>query len=98
MSDYVLERRRSVRDVVLGILLVVAGPVILGHSVVATVISVLLIGWVAPLSGVFALVGALFPTGKGGFWSTALGGGLLLVLGIVFLRNHVDAAGRAGRR
>jgi uncharacterized membrane protein HdeD (DUF308 family) len=56
------------------------------------VISVLLIGWVALFSGVFALIGALFRIGKGGFWSTALGGGLLLVLGIVFLRNPGAAA------
>jgi uncharacterized membrane protein HdeD (DUF308 family) len=92
MSDYVIERRRSGWDVVLGILLVVAGLIILGHTVVATAISVLLIGWTALIAGLLTVVGALFRIGRGGFWSTALSGGLLLVLGIVFLRNPAAAA------
>ena len=39
------------------------------------------------LFGAVGLVGALFRIGKGGFWSSALTGGLLTVLGVVFLRN-----------
>lgn len=92
MTRTVIERRRSTGSVVLGALLVVAGLVILGHTVIATVVSVHLLAWVALISGVLAVVAALFRIGKGGFWSTALSGGLLVVLGLVFLRNPAAAA------
>lgn len=85
-------RQRSVLDVVLGALMVVAAVVILGHAVLATAVSVLLVAWVCLLSGVVAIVAALFRVGKGGFWSAALSGGLLLVLGLVFLRNPAATA------
>jgi uncharacterized membrane protein HdeD (DUF308 family) len=91
MTGAVLERRRSGWDVVLGILLIIAGVVILGHVVVATVISVVFLGWMALVGGVVALIAALFRIGRGGFWATALSGGLLLVLGLM-LRNPGAAA------
>lgn len=92
MSNLVVERRRTGWDLALGALLVLAGFIILGHTVVATVVSVLFIGWLALISGLIALVAALFRIGKGGFWSTALSGGLLTVLGLMFVRNPAVAA------
>ena len=91
MTDRVLEPRRTGWDIVFGVLLVIAGVIILGNVVVATVVSVLLISWLTLISGVIALVAALFRIGKGGFWPTLLSGGLLTVLGLMFLRN-TDAA------
>jgi uncharacterized membrane protein HdeD (DUF308 family) len=76
-----MDRRRSGWDMVLGILLVVAGVGILAHVVLATVISVVLLGWLALAGGVVALVAALFSIGRGGFWVSALPGGLLLSVG-----------------
>jgi uncharacterized membrane protein HdeD (DUF308 family) len=38
------------------------------------------------------LVAAVFRIGKGGFWSVALSGGVLTVLGLFFLRNTHAAA------
>lgn len=87
MSSLVLEQRRTWWDVVLGLILVVAGFVVLGNTIVATALSVLFLGWTVLLVGIVMLVGSLFRIGKGGFWSTALGGGLLLALGLVMLRN-----------
>jgi membrane protein HdeD len=87
MAESVLERSRSGWDIVLGGLLVIGGFIILGHAAFATVVSVLFLGWMLLLFGVVGLVGALFRIGKGGFWSSALTGGLLTVLGVVFLRN-----------
>ena len=92
MTDLVLQRRQSGWDIALGVLLVIAGIVILGHAVVATVVSLLLLGWVALVFGIVALVAALFRISKGDSWSTALSGGLFVVLGVVFLRNPVAAA------
>ena len=92
MSSSLLERRRTGWDLVLGALLVIGGLVILGHAVWATAVSVLFLGWVLLLVGVVGLVGAFFRIGKGGFWVSALSGGLLLVLGGVCLRNPEVAA------
>jgi len=41
---------------------------------------------------VLLLVGALFRIGKAGFWSAALGGALLTVLGLFILRNPAIGA------
>ena len=92
MSDLTLERRRTGWDVILGILLAVAGLVILGHTVIATAVSVFFLGWMAFLGGVAALVGSLFRIRDGGFWTAAIGGGLLTVIGLFFLRNPGVAA------
>ncbi|RBY83857.1 sulfate permease [Geodermatophilus sp. TF02-6] len=92
MTGAVLERRRSGWDVVLGILLVIAGVVILAHVVLATVVSVLFLGWLGLVGGVVALIAAVFQIGRGGFWATALSGGVLLVLGLMLLRYPGTAA------
>ncbi|MGJ7441744.1 HdeD family acid-resistance protein [Aquipuribacter sp. MA13-6] len=92
MSSLTLEQRRTPWDVVLGLVLVLAGLVVLGNTVVATAFSVAVLGWFTLLTGAVLLVSALFRIGKEGFWSVALGGGLLLVLGIVMLRNPTATA------
>lgn len=92
MSATALERRRTGWDVVFGALLVIGGFVVLGNAVIATAVSVLLLGWMALIAGVVLLVSALFRIGSGGFWSAALGGGILVVLGLFFLRNPTIGA------
>lgn len=82
-----VERSRSGWDIAWGLLLVVAGIVVLAHAVVATVVSVLFLGWLAVIGGVVGLVAGLFRIGKGGFWPAIISGSLLLVLGVVVLRN-----------
>lgn len=79
-------------DVILGILLLIAGVVILGDVVLATVVSVKFLGWMAVISGLIGVIAALFRMREGGFWSSILGGGLLLVLGIVILRHTTATA------
>lgn len=63
------------------------GLSILGNVVLASVVSVLFIGWITLFMGVIGLIGALFQIGRPGFWPAVLSGGLLTVLGIIFLRN-----------
>lgn len=92
MSEIVIERRRSGWDIIFGLLLIVAGVLILGDAVIATTVSVKFIGWVALISGAIELISAFFRIAEGKFWSTALGGGLLLVLGVVILRNTAATA------
>jgi membrane protein HdeD len=92
MSTLQLQMRRTGWDVVLGALLVVGGLAILGDAAFATTVSVKFIGWVLLLVGLGGLGAAAFRIGKGGFWSVALSGGVLTVLGLFFLRNTQAAA------
>ena len=82
-----LERRRTGWDVVLGVLSVIAGMIALGHVVLASAISVLLLGWLILFGGIALGVGAVAgwkdPRRR---WDLALGA-LLFLLGLGFLRN-----------
>lgn len=88
----VLEQRRTGWDIVLGIVLVIGGIAVLGNAVLATAVSVLFIGWLALFSGMILLIGSFFRIKTGGFWSAALGGALLAVLGLFVLRNPLVGA------
>jgi uncharacterized membrane protein HdeD (DUF308 family) len=92
MASYVVERRRTGWDIGLGVLLVVAGFIVLGHTAMVTTVSVLFLGWLALLSGIVAIVAAMFRIGKDGFWSIALTGALLIVIGLMFVRHTAAAA------
>jgi uncharacterized membrane protein HdeD (DUF308 family) len=82
-----LARRRTAWDVGLGLLLVGMGALILGDVAIASVVSVLFVGWTLLIGGAVAIVVALFRIGRGGFWTGLLDGALSLVLGLVFVRN-----------
>lgn len=87
MSQVTIERRRNGADVAIGILFFFAGLYVLGNVVLATAITALFIGWFALLSGLVELIGAFFKIRSGQFWSNALGGAVLAVLGLFVLRN-----------
>jgi len=88
----VAQAGRTSADIVMGVLLIAGGVVVLGDVAVATVVSVFLLGWMAVVSGAVLLAAALSRMKSGGFWSTALGGMGLLVLGIFMLRNPLVGA------
>jgi uncharacterized membrane protein HdeD (DUF308 family) len=83
---------RTGLDLVLGGLQVLVGLVILGHTATATTLSLMFVGWLLFATGVFVLALSLFQIGKDGFWGGLLGGGLMTVLGIVFIRHTTAAA------
>lgn len=90
MSDNVsitVERRRSGWDIALGILMVIGGFVILGDTVVATVVSVFLIGWTAVVAGIVLAVWSFSRLHTGGFWWALIGGVVLALLGVLVLQN-----------
>ena len=78
-------------DLFLGGLQVLVGMVTLGHTAIATTLSLMFLGWLLFATGVVVLALSLFQIGKDGFWGGLLGGGLMAVLGVVFLR-HTSAA------
>ena len=91
MSGYMLTRRHTGWDVVLGGLVLVIGLVILGNAVVVTRISVQFLGWMLVLAGVVGLLAAALGRGSGLSRASAVGGAMALVAGLVCLRN-VEAA------
>jgi len=87
-----VERRRSGWDVAIGILMVIAALIILGDVVVATVVSVFLIGWTAIGAGLVLAVWAFTRFRAGGFWWALLGGVTLAGLGVLVLQHPVRGA------
>jgi uncharacterized membrane protein HdeD (DUF308 family) len=82
-----LERRRTGWDVVVGVLTAVAGILVLGHVALASVISVLFLGWMLLVSGVVLAVGAIANWGDPSRrWNLAWGA-VLGLLGLGFVRN-----------
>jgi membrane protein HdeD len=82
-----LVMKRTGWDVLLGLLLVATGAFVLGDVAIASVVSVLFVGWTLLVGGVIAVVLALFRMRRGGFWIGLLNGALTLVTGLVFVRN-----------
>lgn len=91
-ADSALVVRRTAWDVILGVLVVIAGVILLANVVIATAVSVLFLGWMALISGFVLVVAAFFRLRSGGFWSAALGGAILAVLGLFLLRNPAVGA------
>lgn len=92
MTPLLLERRRTVVDLVVGILLILGALFLLGNVVLATALSVRVLGWTALVGGVALLVGALVGARAGASWPSALGGVVLAVLGLFMLRNPAIGA------
>lgn len=86
------ERRRTGWDIVIGILLIIGGLIVLGNAVAATAISVLFLAWIAVIAGVIEIVQAFLRIKSGGFWSAALGGAVLVALGVFLLRHPAVGA------
>lgn len=84
--------RRTGWDVALGVALVVASLVVVAHVVVATAVSLLVLGWAAVVGGVVLALGAFVRLGAGGFWATLVGGlALLAAGGLLLLDPRVGA-------
>ena len=79
--------RRTGWDVALGVILVLTGMVVLGDVVLASVISVLFLGWTLVIGGAIGVIMSLRLIGRGRFWIGMFSGVLSLVSGVIFLRN-----------
>jgi membrane protein HdeD len=90
MSDSdprLFEHRRTIWDVVLGVITVIAGGIVLGHVAVASLVSILFIGWMLLIGGIALVVSGLVgwkqPAQR---WNLATGA-ILGILGFGFVRN-----------
>jgi uncharacterized membrane protein HdeD (DUF308 family) len=75
-----------------GVLLVVLGFIALGSSVLATLLSVIFLGWILILSGLFALVHGLMRHRWHGHFLNLLAGVLYVVTGLLMVSNPAMAA------
>jgi uncharacterized membrane protein HdeD (DUF308 family) len=78
--------------VLLGIVLILAGLLVLGDIAVATLISTIFIAVMAIVAGGFEIVHAFWTKGWGGFAWQILLGALYLAFGIVLLNQPVSGA------
>jgi uncharacterized membrane protein HdeD (DUF308 family) len=82
-----LSHQRTKWDIVFGLLSVVAGVVALGHVAIASLISVLFLGWTLLLGGVVLVVAALAMWKENTHRWDLAAGVLFLLLGFSFVRN-----------
>lgn len=78
--------------ILLGIVMIIAGLLVLGDVVLFTVISTIFIGWMAIITGVFEIFHAFWTKGWGGFVWQLLLGVLYLAFGIVLVGQPVTSA------
>ena len=76
----------------LGIVLVVVGTIAIGMPLLTTLATVLTIGVLLLLGGVAQLVGAFWTRDWSGFFLMLLMGVLYIVLGLLFVRQPIEAA------
>ena len=76
----------------LGIALIVLGTVALGASVLVTVTSVLLFGWLLIIAGGLQAAHGFWRRAWSGFFLDLLSGILYLVVGALFISNPLEAA------
>jgi uncharacterized membrane protein HdeD (DUF308 family) len=76
----------------LGIVLVVVGTLAIGVPLVATLATALTIGVLLLLGGIAQLLGAFWTRDWSGFFLMLLMGVLYIVLGLLFVRQPVEAA------
>jgi uncharacterized membrane protein HdeD (DUF308 family) len=82
-----VSRKRTGWDIVFGLLSVVAGVVVLGHVAIASLISVLFLGWTLLLGGIVLVVAALAMWKQATHRWDLAAGVLFLLLGFSFIRN-----------
>lgn len=83
---------RTLVDWVLAAALILLGIFILTDVVIATAFSIIVIGWVAVISGVVSLIEAFLKQRGARMVTGIVSGVLLLVLGVLILANPVASA------
>ena len=78
--------------VLLGLVMIVAGILVLGDVVLVTVISTMFIGWVSIFTGGFEVIHAFWTKGWGGFVWQVLLGILYIAVGVVLVSQPVVSA------
>jgi uncharacterized membrane protein HdeD (DUF308 family) len=78
--------------VLLGIVMIVAGVLVLGDVALVTAISTIFIGWISIAAGAFEVIHAFWTKGWGGFIWQVLLGILYIAFGVVLVSQPVASA------
>src|SRR5262249_9953456 len=85
-------RKHSTWFLVLGIALVIIGIIAIGSAVAMTIVSVMFLGWLLILAGLFEVIHGFRHRPWSGFFINLLGGVLSAVAGVVMVANPALAA------
>lgn len=85
-------RKHSTWFLVLGIALVIVGMIAIGYAVEMTIVSVMFLGWLLIIAGVFQVVHGFKHRPWSGFFINLLAGVLYAVAGMVMITNPRLAA------
>ncbi len=75
-----------------GVVLIVLGMIAVGSSVLATLVSVIFLGWILIFSGLFGIIHGLMRRRWHGFFLNLLAGVLYVVVGFLMISNPAMAA------
>jgi uncharacterized membrane protein HdeD (DUF308 family) len=85
-------RKHSTWFLVMGIALIVIGTIAIGSAVAMTIVSVLFLGWLLIIAGLFEVIHGFTRRPWSGFFINLLGGVLYAVAGVVMVANPALAA------
>ncbi len=85
-------RKHSTWFLVIGIALVVLGMIAIGYAVEMTIVSVVFLGWLLVIGGIFEVIHGFSRRQWSGFFINLLGGVLYGVAGVVMIANPALAA------
>jgi|SRR5690242_7749769 uncharacterized membrane protein HdeD (DUF308 family) len=85
-------RKHSTWFLLLGIALVVVGIIAVGSAVAMTIVSVMFLGWLLIIGGVFEVIHGFRHRPWSGFFINLLGGVLYAVVGVAMVTNPALAA------
>jgi uncharacterized membrane protein HdeD (DUF308 family) len=85
-------RKHSTWFLVIGIALVILGMVAIGYTVEMTIVSVMFLGWLLLVAGLFEVVHGFTRRPWSGFFVNLVGGALYAVAGVVMVANPTQAA------
>jgi uncharacterized membrane protein HdeD (DUF308 family) len=85
-------RKHSTWFLVIGIALVILGMIAIGYAVEMTIVSVLFLGWLLIIGGIFEVIHGFSRRQWSGFFINLLAGVLYAVAGVVMIANPTLAA------
>jgi uncharacterized membrane protein HdeD (DUF308 family) len=85
-------RKHSTWFLVIGIALVIIGMIAIGSAVAMTIVSVMFLGWLLIIGGVFEVIHGFTRRSWSGFFINLFGGVLYAVAGVVMVTNPALAA------
>jgi uncharacterized membrane protein HdeD (DUF308 family) len=92
LTEIEILRQNRLWFLALGVIQIVFGMIAIGHSVMATLVSMVLLGWLLVIGGALSIGHAYWQRHWNGFFIDLLTGVLYAVVGFIFLDSPAEAA------